>query len=88
MISPTRAEVLRLLAELSESLPEMRFGQLVANLSYLGREYTNEAIWDIEDAELLAAVRQMLKDSQGVGDPVELDVVRAAPSELQSTSAQ
>ena len=87
MISATRAEVPRLLAELSESLPEMRFGQLVANLSYLGREYTNEAIWDIEDAELLATARQMLKDSQRSADSTELDGVRGMPTELPATSA-
>ena len=87
MISATRAEVMRLLAELSETLPGMRFGQLVANLSYLGREFTNEAIWEIEDAELLAAARQMLKDSEEAADPAELDVVRGLPTGVPSTSA-
>ena len=36
MISPVRQEVLQALAELSEMCPEVRFGQLIANLSYMG----------------------------------------------------
>ncbi len=35
MISPERLEILHLLEELSEVVPEVRLGQLVANLSYL-----------------------------------------------------
>ena len=35
MISPHRREILKLLAEVSELAPDVRFGQLVANLSYL-----------------------------------------------------
>ena len=57
MIDPTRQEVLRLLAELSEEAPEIRLGQLVANLSYLARGLANESIWDMEDEELLQAAR-------------------------------
>lgn len=42
----------------------MRFGQLIANLSYLAKGPTNEAIWDAEDAELLAAARKHLRELQ------------------------
>jgi hypothetical protein len=58
MIDPIRQEVLRLLEELSELAPEVRFGQLVANLSYLARGLSNESIWDMEDQELLHALRK------------------------------
>lgn len=61
MINPVRQEVLRVLAELSEVCPEVRLGQLMANLSYLARGLSNEAIWDMEDEELLTAVRKHLE---------------------------
>lgn len=62
MISPVRQEVFRLLAELSEVAPEVRFGQLVANLSYLARGLSNGSIWDMEDEELLEAARKHLEE--------------------------
>jgi hypothetical protein len=61
MINPVRQEVLHVLAELSEVCPEVRLGQLMANLSYLARGLSNEAIWDMEDEELLAAARKHLE---------------------------
>ena len=54
---PTRQEILARLARLSKLTPEMRFGQLIANLSYLAVGPTNEAIWDMEDEQLLEAIK-------------------------------
>jgi hypothetical protein len=62
MITSKRGEILRLLEKVSELCPEVRFGQLIANLSYLAKGPTNGAIWDMEDEELLAAVKQHLAD--------------------------
>ena len=62
MTTQTRQEILHILSELSERCPEVRFGQLVANLSYLAKGPANEAIWDMEDEELLAAARRHLED--------------------------
>ena len=62
MTSPVRKEILRLLEQLSELAPDVRFGQLIANLSYLAIGPTNEAIWDMEDEQLLEAIRQHLAD--------------------------
>jgi hypothetical protein len=62
MITPQRQEILRLLERLSELTPDVRFGQLIANLSYLAIGPTNEAIWDMEDEQLLTAVRQHIAD--------------------------
>jgi hypothetical protein len=62
MIEPIRQEVLAVLAELSEVAPEVRLGQLIANLSYLARGLTDESIWNMEDDELLEAARQHLKE--------------------------
>lgn len=60
MIDSTRKEALQVLAELSEAAPDVRLGQLVANLSYLARGLSAEAVWDMEDDELLAAARKHL----------------------------
>ena len=57
-----RKEILRLLEQASELAPDVRFGQLIANLSYLALGPKTEAIWDMEDSELLAALRQHLAD--------------------------
>jgi hypothetical protein len=62
MITAQRQEILQLLVRLSELTPDVRFGQLVANLSYLAIGPTNEAIWDMEDEQLLAAIRQHIAD--------------------------
>ena len=60
MMKPIRQELLAVLAELSVACPEMRFGQLIANLATLARGLSAEGLWDAEDAELLAAARKQL----------------------------
>ena len=62
MITAQRQEILQLLARLSELSPDVRFGQLIANLSYLAVAPTNEAIWDMEDEQLLSAIRKHVSD--------------------------
>jgi hypothetical protein len=62
MINAMRRDVLRLLGELSEAAPDVRLGQLIANLSYLARGPAGESIWDMEDDEWLAAARKHLAD--------------------------
>jgi hypothetical protein len=62
MITAQRQEILQLLVRLSELTPDVRFGQLIANLSYLTIGPTNEAIWDMEDEQLLAAIRKHIAD--------------------------
>jgi len=57
MSNPTRQELLSVLGELSEACPEMRFGQLIANLSTLANGLSAEGLWDAEDEELPAAAR-------------------------------
>ena len=56
-----REEAVEALTELIAACPEMRIGQLVANLSYFARGYTQESIWDMEDDELLTAARRFLE---------------------------
>ena len=60
MTDSTRQQLLQVLAELSELCPEMRMGQLIANLSALAKGPTAEAVWDVEDDDLLAAARKQL----------------------------
>ena len=59
MISPERREILRLLEPLCELSPDVRFGQLMANLSYLAVAPTVEAIWDMEDDQLIVAIKKL-----------------------------
>lgn len=60
----TRREILRTLEALSERYPEMRFGQLVINISNWATE-TPDATWDVEDEEFLAAAVSHL-EKQGI----------------------
>jgi hypothetical protein len=62
VMSNTRRDILRLLEELSAACPEIRMGQLMANLSHIARGPSAESIWDMEDEELLAAARKFLED--------------------------
>lgn len=64
MISSTRQEALQLLTALSEAAPDVRLGQLIVNLSYLARGLSPEAVWDMEDEELVAAARKHLEKWQ------------------------
>jgi hypothetical protein len=61
MTDPIRTELLTVLAQLSSACPEMRFGQLIANLSTIAKGLSVEGLWDAEDDELLAAARQQLQ---------------------------
>ena len=62
MITAQRREILRLLDDLSDLTPEVRFGQLIANLSYLAVGPTSAAIWDMEDDQLIVAIRKHMAD--------------------------
>jgi len=65
MINPVRQEVLRELGRLSELAPDLRFGQLIANLAFLAAGPWDQTLWDLEDDQLLAAIRQHLADLAG-----------------------
>jgi hypothetical protein len=62
MIEPTRQEILTRLARLSELAPEMRFGQLIANLAFIAAGPWDRTLWDLEDDQLIGAIRQMETD--------------------------
>lgn len=54
MISPTQREALAVLAEVCEMSPDVRLGQLLAHLGFLGEDQTGRSLWDIDDEQLLA----------------------------------
>jgi hypothetical protein len=56
MISPTQREALAVLAEVCELSPDVRFGQLLAHLGFLGQDQTGRSLWDIDDEQLLAVL--------------------------------
>lgn len=60
MMSNTRLELFEALSDLSEQFPEVRLGQLVSNLATFAKGPQVEAIWDVEDKELLEAAKQQL----------------------------
>lgn len=62
MINATRRELLRVLDDISSASPEVRLGQLLVNLSYLARGPSVEAVWDVEDDELLGAANKLLEN--------------------------
>jgi hypothetical protein len=53
MIPATRQEALAVLAELCERSPDVRLGQLMAHLGFLGEDHTGRSLWDIDDEQLL-----------------------------------
>jgi hypothetical protein len=60
--SELKQKILQMLSELVEHCPDVRFGQLIVNLACLARGPTPEAVWDMEDDELLAATKSHLED--------------------------
>jgi hypothetical protein len=62
MISPLRHDILRLLECVSALAPDVRFGQLVANLAFLAAGPWDQTLWDLEDEQLLTALQQHAED--------------------------
>jgi hypothetical protein len=54
-------ELIESLAELRRALPSMRLGQLIANMATVARGSVGGAIWEMEDDDLLAAIRWQLQ---------------------------
>lgn len=58
----TRAELFIALRELSEVIPDMRAGQLVAAVGELCADLHGRGLWDATDPEFLEAVRQFRRN--------------------------
>ena len=61
MTSESRQQVLAALVDLSEAYSDWRFGQMIANLATIARGPESESVWEMEDEELLAAIRWQLE---------------------------
>ena len=57
MIPATRQEALAVLAELCERSPDVRLGQLMAHLGFLGEIHLGHGLGDIDDDELVSVAR-------------------------------
>ena len=57
MNNSERVDLLAAITALSQRYPDWRFGQLVANVA----GWTDQNIWDVEDEQLLQAVRAHLE---------------------------
>jgi hypothetical protein len=68
-MTTTREELLACLAALSEAAPDLRLGQLVANLATLAQGAKVEAVWDTEDDEMLAAARRLVEHYRAAAKP-------------------
>jgi hypothetical protein len=62
MIHPVRQEILSQLERLSELTPEIRFGQLIANLAFLAAGPWDQTLWNLEDEQLLSAIKLHIAD--------------------------
>jgi hypothetical protein len=53
MSPTTQHELIEKLTDLQQLSPDVRFGQLLANLGFLVEDQTDQSLWDVEDARLL-----------------------------------
>lgn len=69
--------ILEQLAEVRARCPELRFGQLIATIGMLAEDETGLSLWDVEDADFVAAVERFGADmARRESHPAEPD---AAP---------
>jgi hypothetical protein len=62
----TRQELLAALAEISRIRPEWRLGQTMANLAMTAGRMDAGGVWDLEDAEALAAAKTLIEQHADV----------------------
>jgi hypothetical protein len=65
----TRADLFAALEELSEVVPEMRIGQLIAAVGELCVDLHGRGLWDASDTELLEAVWQFRRNYEAAVKP-------------------
>jgi hypothetical protein len=58
MNANVRQEALAVLTELAALAPDVRLGQLMAQLGFLGVDQVERSLWDIEDHDLLAVLQR------------------------------
>lgn len=91
MMSSTQREALAVLVELCELSPDVRLGQLLAHLGFLGEDQTGRTLWDIDDEQLLAALYHHRGElvARNAGEPLPLNLgdaqVAAASDQANAT---
>jgi uncharacterized protein YihD (DUF1040 family) len=65
MTSDIRREALALLADVWQLSPDVRLGQLLAHLGFLGETHLGHSLGDIEDDELMAILERHKAELQG-----------------------
>ena len=70
MIQPTQQQMLDMLAQLCDRSPDVRFGQLLAHLGFLAEDQGSPGLWEVEDRDLLAAMKQHLDELSRRQQPV------------------
>jgi hypothetical protein len=68
--SDIRADLFSALQELSEVIPEMRAGQLLAAVGELCTDLHGRGVWDAADEELLEAVWQFRRNYEAALAPI------------------
>jgi hypothetical protein len=58
MIPATPHELIEKLSDLQQLSPDVRFGQLLANVGFLVEDQTDQSLWDVEDARLLEVMEK------------------------------
>jgi hypothetical protein len=58
VIPATQHELIEKLALIQQLSPDVRFGQLLANLGLLVEDQTDQCLWDVEDARLLEVMEK------------------------------
>ena len=56
MIPPIQQTIVEKILALCDRSPDIRFGQLIANLGFLSEEFENQSLWEIEDDQLLNVI--------------------------------
>lgn len=79
MTTPTQTEALAVLAEVLALSPDVRLGQLLAHLGFLGEDQTGRTLWDIDDEQLLAVLYHHRAEL--------VDRAKATPKPLQPSAA-
>jgi hypothetical protein len=62
MTSSTQPELIEKLAEIQHLSPDVRFGQLLANLGFLVEDQTDQTLREIEDDRLLGIMESHRMD--------------------------
>ena len=62
MIPTNRHELIEKLADIHQLSPDVRFGQLLANLGFLVEDQTDQPLRDVEDDRLMEVMEKHLVD--------------------------